>query len=539
MTAGRKSPSYGRLRAPRENRSALIEPPLAEVAEHLAENIAAFERATYDVQGRPLGELRAAARTELLNAAATYTGSYRDVPAAPPTAPILLAGHQPEIFHPGVWFKNFALGTLAARHEATAVNLLIDNDTVKRTSLPVPGGSVENPVTEEVPFDQPCPGIAYEDREILDEPTFAEFGRRVAERIRPLVADPLIEELWPLVRDRSKEIRNLGLCIAQGRHVLEGRMGLTTLEIPQSKVCEAESFHWFLAHLLAHLPRFHAVYNEAVKEYRSEHHIRSANHPVPDLATEGERLEAPFWIWKSGSRQRGRLFVQQMADRLLLTGPEGIEVSLPLAERQPAGQAVEVLADLSNRGIKLRTRALTTTLFARLFLGDLFLHGIGGAKYDVVTDRLMERFFGLRPPAYMVLSATLQLPIDREPFNVERLQAVDQTLRDLTYQPERYAVAESPAAAEKLAELIEAKASWVQTVPSRQNARQRCHAIRDLNEKMQPWVQPTRLRMLHTRDELSQSSRIDRVLSSREYGFCLYPLKNLHGFMLEFLRPNP
>ena len=45
------------------------------------------------------------------------------------------------------------------------------------------------------------------------------------------------------------------------------------------------------------------------------------------------------------------------------------------------------LAELSSRGIKLRTRALTTTLFARLVLSDMFLHGIGGAKYDQVTDR--------------------------------------------------------------------------------------------------------------------------------------------------------
>ena len=40
----------------------------------------------------------------------------------------------------------------------------------------------------------------------------------------------------------------------------------------------------------------------------------------------------------------------------------------------------------------MRTRALATTLFARLLLADVFIHGIGGAKYDQVTDEICEDF---------------------------------------------------------------------------------------------------------------------------------------------------
>ena len=57
---------------------------------------------------------------------------------------------------------------------------------------------------------------------------------------------------------------------------------------------------------------------------------------------------------------------------------------------------------------------MITTLFARLFLGDLFMHGIGGAKYDQVTDSLVERFFGVKPPGFMTLTATLRLPVAGE-----------------------------------------------------------------------------------------------------------------------------
>ena len=125
--------------------------------------------------------------------------------------------------------------------------------------------------------------------------------------------------------------------------------------------------------------------------------------------------------------------------------------------------------------LKIRSRALITTLWARLVLGDLFLHGIGGAKYDQLTDLLIERFFGLTPPGFMVLSATLHLPIEgrgagfqsapndgrlgkssyehegrleKSSYEDEgRLEkpsrptrpAIAQRLRDLTYHPERFA----------------------------------------------------------------------------------------------------
>ena len=35
------------------------------------------------------------------------------------------------------------------------------------------------------------------------------------------------------------------------------------------------------------------------------------------------------------------------------------------------------------------------TLWARLLLCDLFIHGIGGAQYDRVTDLIVENYFGV------------------------------------------------------------------------------------------------------------------------------------------------
>src|SRR5258708_32291860 len=101
------------------------------------------------------------------------------------------------------------------------------------------------------------------------------------------------------------------------------------------------------------------------------------------------------------------------------TTSQGIELRVggdgwPTLSADP-GQAVQQWQSMDGSGYKLRSRALTTTLFARLCLSDLFIHGIGGAKYDELTDEIVRRFYGFEPPWYMVLSATLLLPLAAYP----------------------------------------------------------------------------------------------------------------------------
>ena len=220
--------------------------------------------------------------------------------------------------------------------------------------------------------------------------------------------------------------------------MLEGRWGAETLEIPESWVCRSEAFGWFAAHVLAHLPRFRDAYNRVMADYRRLNRIRSRSHPVPDLAADGEWLEAPFWIWSVDNPRRRRVFARQRGDEIEVTDRHGRRFRLDLSADADGSTAVEQLGEIAQRGFKIRTRALVTTLWARLALGDLFLHGIGGAKYDQVTDALIATFFGMEPPRYMVASGTFRLPVAREAVTGEDVRAIDQRLRELTWHPELY-----------------------------------------------------------------------------------------------------
>jgi hypothetical protein len=559
MIAEMEQKRSGRLRAPRQNRAVVVHPAWDRVDDLVQENLSIRARPDYDFQGRKLSTLMRQARSELLDAARRWTGAYRDLGPAPEKTPdlIFLAGHQPQMFHPGVWLKNFALGRLAQRHNAAAVNLIVDSDAISAVSLRVPGGTAHKPSSTQVAFDRPDPAVPYEERRIEDRELFDSFGRRVKEQMAGLVAHPLIEKYWPMAIEQSRHAGRLGASLARARHLIESQWGLETLEIPQSWVCDLDAFHWFVAHLLARLGEFSAVYNEAVHQYRRQYRIRSTSHPVPDLARQDQWLEAPFWIWSADDPRRKRLFAKLAREEVAITDRHGFNATLPLAEQGNAARAVEQLADLARRGVKIRSRALITTLWARLALGDLFMHGIGGGNYDLVTDRIIERFFRRTPPGFMVLSATLHLPINlpgtvpisrapprsggRQKWDCPLSPAeIDRQLRELTYHPERFLDGVfQPAAGVpgEVRELVNTKRRWIDTPQTVENAKTRCRAIRGLNESLQPWLENLRKELLDRRAQAARQEQADRILLCREYGFCLYPEETLRDF-IETLLPH-
>jgi hypothetical protein len=321
----------------------------------------------------------------------------------------------------------------------------------------------------------------------------------------------------------------LGERFAAARRALERRWGCHNLEVPVSRLCGTEAFAWFAAHLLCELPRFHALYNGSVHDYRRRYEIRSRNHPVPDLGAEGDWLEAPFWAWRAGQGRRGRLLARTAGGRVELR--VGGEAWPALPRDEPA----EAWRELEGRGYKVRPRALTNTLFARLLLTDLFVHGIGGGKYDELTDNLMRRFYGLEPPGYLVLSGTLLLPVRRYPVTADDCRALARRLRDLEYNPQRH-LEDGARAEPAVRELVEQKRAWVARRPeARPGRRERFRRLRALNDLLRPWVADRADRLAAELARCDRQLRANAVLGRRDYAFCLYPEAALRPFCTQFL----
>lgn len=522
-----------RLHAPRENRSVFADPPLSEVAAAIDANRADTAPKGYDCQGRSLAQLRQQTRAQAVRQAEHCTVQWRDIERFPVDSgdvSLIAAGHQPELFHPGVWAKNFALDCLARRYGAAALHLVVDNDTIKTTTLRVPTGAPTQPDIARLPFDTWQSERPWEELEISDRALFEGFGREVERAMAGYPFEPLIRGFWPEVVEQSRRTPRLAECITAARNRLEHRWGARNLELPLSRLCRLEGFHWFASHLLAQLPRFRTVHNEALADYRRRNHIRSLNHPVPALAEDDGWNEAPFWVWKGGEGRRRRLFARQRGGEVLLSdGHEQLAV-LPLKPDGEACCAAEVLSQLPVRGIKLRTRALTTTLFSRLILSDLFIHGIGGAKYDELADAIIRRFFGFEPPTFLTLSATVHLPVKPFAERPEDLRRLDRLERDLVYHPDRHLDGEAAARDDVQALVAQKRAAIARQPTFPTERRERFREIRALNVALAPWVTPEREALQGDRRLVEGRLRANRILTSREFAFCLYPEQLLREF---------
>ena len=497
-------PAARRFRAPAGNGEVLAAPDFAAVPGLVAENRRRLDRDDVTVGGLTLREFRRQAREEVIELASGAASARRGVGdhsdltvRRSPDAPLLVAGHQPELSHPGVWVKHFALNGLARRLGGTPLNLVVDNDTLKNPSLRFPVFADRDPESvhlASVRYDT-IDGETYEDRSVFDPDLFRTFAARAAPLWRNWGYEPALPAAWEYVTRFDDFRPKIGELFAAVRRRFEHGWGCHNLELPVSGLAKTEAFARFARHLLADLPRFRAVYNAAIRDYRAANGIRSANHPAPELA-EGE---APFWVRTT------------------------------LARRERATAASDVRT--------LRPRALTLTLFARVCLGDFFIHGIGGGKYDEVTDAIIRGYFGIDPPAYQVLSATLHLPLPGFPATTDDVRCGERLVRELTWMPERHLSVED-AADPRVSRLIAEKATYAAAEPPyREHAarRQRFHDFRRVTEALRPLVAG----QLRDAEAALARARVEAhanaVLRRRDYSWVLYPEDVLRPFLTRFL----
>ncbi|BBO31511.1 hypothetical protein [Lacipirellula parvula] len=542
--------NYARYRAPAESGQKLIAPPWGDLCRIVAGNVAWRRESSLTILGRPLAEFAAEARAEVLARAEEYISTYAASSApikgaarlavraeAKPcggshVAPLIVTGHQPELVHPGVWVKNFAAAALCASKGAVSLNLVIDGDACRSTAIRVPAGTLAEPRWESVDFDGPAAGMPWEQRTIVDAERWQSFPARVGAATAGMLSERMLDDWWPLAMERAAATGRIGLGLAQARHLAEIEWGSHNLELPQSGMCQTDAFRRFTLHLFNELPRFVDSYNAALDEYRQVHRLRNHAHPVPNLAVDGQWQQAPYWVWSNEIPTRRPVFVKRDGGGFVVTDRQTFERRLPCVCDDSGDRAVAELADWEAQGIKLRSRALITTMFARLAVADLFIHGIGGAKYDEATDAICERFFATAPPAFAAISGTLHLPIARTADAAEPVAALRQRLRDLQYHPEQdvdFAAANGEAGA-----AVASKRQWIATAKTAANAAERHHAIATANAALQPEVAGIREQLEQRIAAASEQSRTNRVLNSREYASCLFPRKSLEQFLLDF-----
>ncbi len=433
------------IRAPRVDLGVVCVPGNADAAEQIVRQVSMYDDSNLLVAGGPFVELRKIARRELLDAAIAYSADLTG-PATPAgelrtDVPFVLCGHQPQLTHPGVWAKNVIASQLAKLTDGIAINIVVDNDTIRSRSIVVPvddsaehdGKTLKHAF---ISFDYGRSKVPWEDVVIEDATTFAAFEDNVLKQFAGTRDGLLLCELWPATREYAEKNPNLRDVLTFLRRRFEQAGGLKLLDVPLSSLCELGSFRPFFTHLLKNAETFASIHNDALREYRLRNKITQSHVPFRDLELDGEWIETPFWIWHVDLPVRRALFVKHEGDQVLLSDRGRFHTTMSEQVIVDDALLAAELEKVNQSGWKIRTRAVSTTMLSRLFLGDYFIHGIGGAKYDEITDQIIREFWQLPVPSYQVVTATAYLPLTQYENDCGDIGCdIDQWHRDWLWNP--------------------------------------------------------------------------------------------------------
>jgi len=241
-------------------------------------------------------------------------------------------------------------------------------------------------------------------------------------------------------------------------------------------------------------------------------------------------MELPYWVWRAGGPRR-RLWVEPTPGGGLALAAEDESVGrLGPADLADPAAAAERLADLRRSGWKIRPRAISMTLFARLAVGDVFIHGVGGVLYDQITDAIIEREFGVRPPEIILASATVHLPLETFPATPADLEAAQRAVRDWRYHPDRR-LPEGVRRGGEAQALIEEKQRLLAARGRAPDERRRVwQRVRQINGRLLALAPEQPDAAQRELDRIRREMRYNNVLTNREYPFCLYPPEDLAAF---------
>lgn len=487
--------AYGHWVAPKYDGALMIWPEAATLADVAEANRRQLDAAAVTIHGRALPEWRQIARA--------FVGHRAE-------APLVATGHQCELHHPGVWVKNTLINAVAekAGGEARCLHLAVDLDAPKHLKLKWPG--FEAPITD----DDRIHSAAWSG--LLDPPTpahLATLESATEAAVERGLASPLLLEFLAncrryLIDQRdSPSPMSLAGMMADAEHRIDWELGLRHDVQMLSGLLGCEAWAALVCHLAADADGFADAYNAALKDYREEFDLVGTDRPMPDLAIEDDTIELPLWVDNLAVGRRGRARVRRAGNGFALE-VDGKDLGFSF---DSGVRPQQLLRWLRHHQLRLAPRALSLTLFTRLFVSDLFVHGIGGGHYDNVLDRILRSYFNMKPPTFAVATATLLHPgaADRERPCLSCLKREGHHLRHTVLENKQAWLAQIAAEPDFFSrravfeEMHAARRSALQTDEAVQAWRRRWREAQQLEAENEVWFDRELFYLLQPRDRLA------------------------------------
>jgi len=420
---------HPRYKTPKNNGEICLWPPANQISHDVQANLDLFAQTEIEILGRPLRHWRKTARRDVMNWSRKYHKKLNlPIPNYPSDPPLLVTGHQPGFFHGGILAKYLLLDSLTHSTGGAALNLVADSDLPRHIALRIPTIRDDGFVLQEIAFPSIDLHIPLEYQPL---PKLTEFHSFLETLQNLKVAESLDKSIKYLVRvldDIYPQVQTLTDLLVLLNQRWAVNLTMQWFDLPVSHLAQSSAFLIFVADMILRAGQVRLCYNTSLRQYRRIHKIRTASQPLPDLQgsdNPAEAQELPLWIFQP-NRPRQPLWIQADQNAVILK----------------AG----------------RTTA------------DYFIHGIGGARYDHVTDEFIRQFYQINPPSFATATATVYLPISRGPDRSEamnNLRHARTQLRDLNYNPQRY-MAEgadrlSDSESENLKKLVSERAKAIRT----------------------------------------------------------------------------
>lgn len=475
-------------------------------------------------------------RAELLEQAGDYTRRVLGLPcvALPTAGPIVVTGHQAVWHHCGIWAKTLACSRLARAVRGTGVQLVLDHD-IDCPALAIP---------------QLRPDGWWDCRRISIK-TDGPNGPLECRRPRAAAIEQFIREVTAADADQFCNVpwrecsltrgpqwdrfRSLADTVTYLQALLNVALEVDNLlYLPVSRLCETRAFLMFVLSIFANAMYFARYYNDAVAGQSrggrgvDKHGIR----PLTIDIRQG-RTELPFWLVRPDGDRSSLLIDQGAAGASRVTAVPGLTGRLDAASIEDRVRQLKAL--LERHHWALRPKAVTLTLFARLHLADWFIHGMGGAAYEPVADRLIRNYYSMKPPRYGVITCTAMLPRCRGAGGPTRdLSGLRHRLHHVQHNPE-LCLEPSQGHADRIRRLVAAKRRQViragdRGLPALQR-KAAWQSIALINRQLRRYAGP-KIRNLGRQMMQARAERASCELrAGREYFFGLFPPWRLRQVM--------
>ena len=465
-------------------------------------------------------------RSELIRIAQDYSREVTDmIPPRSTFDNIIATGHQPVWHHCGIWVKNLTACRFAEAAGGHCLHLILDHD-VCDTSMILPRPDRCNHwCSERYEIETEKREIPLEYRRLPNESRLRAFIDIVTKTRSGQFCDKVWSQSTLLDAKRISCCNSIADIITRLQSALEVALGLGITYLPVSKLSESDAFLAFVTSIVMNSAAFASAYNDAANKIIETEAIQRRCIRLSKLDESTGMIQLPFWLNMPDGERTTLCVVSCLSGKIKIGNPASTLGELDSASEE--GKADQFRTLLKRSGYSLRPKAVSLTLFVRLYLADWFVHGVGGSLYEPVTDYLIENYYGIQPLSFGTATCTMTLPLSNNPvLSGNDLSQLKHTLHDIEHNPEKY-VDESVLRQEDVLSLLQAKTETIalagdRSVPA--SARKSAwNSLRRINKSLSEYTSKTAKMTEKKIAECEKSKASQEVCNCREYFFGLFP----------------